>query len=180
MVDAIEPIAPIQPATAVDRTNPLSPQDLLIEEAEGATPLQQLTSSSPLSSTTQAILLALRESGALAPLPGASTPATALKQGLNDLSVALSEIQAALSSAAQTQSVATVSLAGIALTGSVLTTALTQLTATINNLNAPAVVSPGVALYEQALETLTTPAPVDAATTEQNPLTGLPHISSVV
>jgi hypothetical protein len=180
MVGAIEPVSSTQPAVVVNRINPISPRDLLTVEAEAAIPLQQLQSSSPLSPTTQALLLSLRESGALAPLPGAATPGAALKQGLSDLSVALSEIQAALNSGGQTGSVVTLSLAGIPLTSSVLTTALTQLSATINNLNEPATVSPGVALYEQALETLTTPAPVDAATTEQNPLTGLPHISSVV
>lgn len=180
MVGAIEPISSTQPVAAVDRINPTSPRDLLTVEAEAASPLQQLASSSPLSPTTQALLLTLRESGALAPLPGAATPDAALKQGLSDLSLALSEIQAALNSTGQTGSVATVSLAGISLTSSVLTTALTQLNATINTLNAPAAVSPGLALYEQALETLTTPAPPDPAATEANPLTGLPHISSVV
>jgi hypothetical protein len=183
MVGAIEPVSSVQPATAVDRANPVSPRDLLTVEAEAATPLQLLPFSSPLSPTTQALLLALRESGALAPLPGASTPATALKQGLSDLSVALSEIQAALNSAGQTQSVASLSLAGISLTSSVLTTALTQLNATINglNLNAPsAAISPGLLLYEQTLEALTTVAPPDAATAATDPLTGLPHFSSVI
>jgi hypothetical protein len=183
MVGAIEPISSAQPATAVNRTNPISPQDLLIAEAEAeaATPFQPLTSSSPLSATTQALLLNLRESGALAPLPGSPTPAAALQQGLSDLSVALTEIQAALNSAGQTGSVATLSLAGIPLTSSVLSTALTQLNAAINNLNTPsAAISPGLLLYEQTLEALTTVAPPDPNTTEANPLTGLPHISSVV
>lgn len=182
MVGVIEPIASTQPF-AVNGTNPVasSPRDLPTANTETApTANPQALPSSPLSPTTQAYLLTLRESGALAPLPGSPIPAAALQQGLSDLSVALSEIQAALNSAGQTQSVTTLSLAGIPLTSTILTTALSQLNAAINDLNVPGAISPGLLLYEQTLEALTTVAPPDAATAEPNPLTGLPHISAVV